>query len=169
MQISANSHNKGELYNLSVQNLILYIIRKKSIFKRLKIKLFGKEKIANDNAQQLKASSEETDVDVDDTSFSRSSSGIGTMSTKSKTIPECDDDESQMSQSNKDVSDCSLDSSQTPKTTSKENVIPVIPRHNFGVFSRRLIGDTSRERSSGKSCRAGRNILTKMQNKDADT
>ena len=54
--------------------------------------------------------------------------GIGTMSTKSKTFPEleegCEDSASEVSAS--------------AQLAARESVIPVIPRHNFGVFSRRL-------------------------------
>ena len=68
--------------------------------------------------------------------------GIGTMSTKSKTFPEleegCEDSASEVSAS--------------AQLTARESVIPVIPRHNFGVFSRRLhtpanTGPTSKPRN----------------------
>ena len=114
----------------------------------------------------MKTSSEEEDAD---TSFSRASSGIGTMSTKSKTIPEFDDD-ADSHQSNKDVSSCSLDGSQSSKIIPKENIIPVIPRHNFGVFSRRFKSDMTEPRRSGKSDQ-GRNNLDKIsiaENDDKD-
>ena len=51
------------------------------------------------------------------------------MSTKSKTFPEleegCEDSASEVSAS-------------AQLAAPRESVIPVIPRHNFGVFSRRL-------------------------------
>ena len=60
--------------------------------------------------------------------------GIGTMSTKSKTFPEleegCEDSASEVSGS------------------ARESAIPVIPRHNFGVFSRRLHTPTNTGPSS---------------------
>ena len=103
-----------------------------------------------------------------DTSFSRASSGIGTMSTKSKISPEFDDD-AVSQQSNKDVSDCSLDDSQSSKIISKENIIPVIPRHNFGVFSRRFKSDTGATRS-GKGEQGGNNLdkISIAENDDKD-
>lgn len=102
-----------------------------------------------------------------DTSFSRASSGIGTMSTKSKITPEFDDDsDGQLNHSNRDVSDCSIDDSKNPK----ENIIPVIPRHNFGVFSRHLKYEARAARSSGKNEKKGNNIdkISIAENDDKD-
>ena len=140
--------------------------RKKSLLARLKLNLFGKKKNASEEVQTLKTSSEEEDVD---TSFSRASSGIGTMSTKSKISPEFDDD-ADSQQSNKDVSDCSLDDSQSSKIISKENIIPVIPRHNFGVFSHRFKSDTGADRRSGKGEQGGNNLdkISLAENDDKD-
>ena len=69
----------------------------------------------------MKSSSEEDDI-----SFSRTSSGIGTLSTKSKLFQED-------GQSIRDDSIVSINSQGNDFT--KDSVIPVIPRHNFGVFT----------------------------------
>ena len=54
--------------------------------------------------------------------------GIGTMSTKSKTFPELEEG----------GEDSASEVSASAQLAARESVIPVIPRHNFGVFSRRL-------------------------------
>ena len=151
---------------MPLQDLILFCSRRKSLLERLKFNLFGKKKNESGKVQDLKTSSEEEDADA---SFSRASSGIGTMSTKSKITPEFDDDaDSQLYHSNRDDSDCSINDS---KQFSKENIIPVIPRHNFGVFSRHLKYEArAAARSNGKSEQVGNNIdkISIAENDDKD-
>lgn len=161
-----NTNLKFGMILILIPKAYPFFRRKKSLLARLKLNLFGKKKNASEEVQTLKTSSEEEDVD---TSFSRASSGIGTMSTKSKISPEFDDD-ADSQQSNKDVSDCSLDDSQSSKIISKENIIPVIPRHNFGVFSRRFKSDTGADRRSGKGEQGGNNLdkISLAENDDKD-
>ena len=160
MQMGKKGNN-----NLRPLHILILFCRRKSLLERLKFNLFGKKKNESGKVQYLKTSSEEEDADA---SFSRASSGIGTMSTKSKITPEFDDDaDSQLYHSNRDVSDCSIDDS---KQFSKENIIPVIPRHNFGVFSRHLKYEARAARSSGKSEQVGNNIdkISIAENDDKD-
>ena len=160
MQMGKKGNN-----NLRPLQILILFCRRKSLLERLKFNLFGKKKNESGKVQYLKTSSEEEDADA---SFSRASSGIGTMSTKSKITPEFDDDaDSQLYHSNRDVSDCSIDDS---KQFSKENIIPVIPRHNFGVFSRHLKYEARAARSSGKSEQVGNNIdkISIAENDDKD-
>ena len=65
--------------------------------------------------------------------------GIGTMSTKSKTFPELEEG---------GEDSASEVSGSAQLAAPRESAIPVIPRHNFGVFSRRLHTPTNTGPSS---------------------
>ena len=93
-----------------------------SILQRIKSKFCRNDSDVAEESLQVKSSSEEDDI-----SFSRTSSGIGTLSTKSKLFQEDD-------QSIRDDSIASINSQGNDFT--KDSIIPVIPRHNFGVFSK---------------------------------
>jgi len=127
------------------------IKNKKSILEKIKSKLCrkGSNTPTPAESQHVKTSSEEDEI-----SFSRTSSGIGTLSTKSKLFQEDD------SQSIRDDSIVSINSQGNDFT--KDSVIPVIQRHNFGVFSSKQANTSS---SSGNDIHR-RNTYDKYANFD---
>ena len=122
-----------------------------SILEKIKSKLCrkGSNTPTPAESQHVKTSSEEDEI-----SFSRTSSGIGTLSTKSKLFQEDD------SQSIRDDSIVSINSQGNDFT--KDSVIPVIQRHNFGVFSSKQANTSS---SSGNDIHR-RNTYDKYANFD---